>query len=507
MTTTASLDNLVSLNPMDVRFGPTRRRLLTLIIALATGAGLLDSATGQQLQQARVTQVINDVKLLPNQAAPRPAAINDEIKQGTAVRTGTDSRTELTFSDLTITRLGANTVFSFKPGTRDLKLTSGAILIQVPPNAPEVKVSTAAVSAAISGGTAIFDAATGKFMVLEGIGKVWPTGHPELAVTIHAGEMVWLTAGGHVSEPEKFDVALVTETSLLITDFAPLPNLDLILQVIQQQQTENNTNPSLPPDKNSQDIVSQRTDASPTPTPSPEAPTPTPTPEITPTPTPATPTPTPTPATPTPTPPPAAPPPTPTPATPTPTPTPATPTPTPTPATPTPTPTPATPTPTPTPATPTPTPTPATPTPTPTPATPTPTPSSPTPTPSKTGTPPTISSPVPYVIDSSTVITTDPTITTNGNTDFGTIYRGPGVDGPFSTFAFGSTSAFDTSSGFDAQINGSGAVFKFTALQLAGSPTVITEGGEDDLGLIAVNSITSGAPGGALTFSGINGLL
>src|SRR3954468_20182256 len=321
MTTTASLDNLVSLNPMDVRFGPTRRRLLTLIIALATGAGLLDSATGQQLQQARVTQVINDVKLLPNQAAPRPAAINDEIKQGTAVRTGTDSRTELTFSDLTITRLGANTVFSFKPGTRDLKLTSGAILIQVPPNAPEVKVSTAAVSAAISGGTAIFDAATGKFMVLEGIGKVWPTGHPELAVTIHAGEMVWLTAGGHVSEPEKFDVALVTETSLLITDFAPLPNLDLILQVIQQQQTENGTNPQLPDNKTSQDIISQRADASPTSTPTPtatpESPTPTPTPES--------PTPTPTPATPTPTP-------TPTPATPTPTPTPATPTPTPTPA-------------------------------------------------------------------------------------------------------------------------------------------------------------------------------
>src|SRR4029078_11664003 len=120
---------------------------------------------------------------LPNQAAPRPAVVNDEIRQGTAVRTGTDSRTELTFSDLTITRLGANTVFSFKAGSRDLKLTSGAVLIQVPPGAPAVKVNSAAVSGAMRGGTAIFDAGTGKFMVLEGEGQVWPTGHPEQAVT------------------------------------------------------------------------------------------------------------------------------------------------------------------------------------------------------------------------------------------------------------------------------------------------------------------------------------
>jgi hypothetical protein len=92
-------------------------------------------------------------------------------------------------------------------------------------------------------------------------------------------------------------------------------------------------------------------------------------------------------------------------------------------------------------------------------------------------------------------------------TNFGKIYRGPETDGPASAWAFGSTSTLDTASGFDSQINTSGAAFKFTTLQLVGDPTISTANGEINLGLIAVNGITSGSPGGPLTFSGIRGLL
>src|SRR5215470_4602021 len=66
-----------------------------------------------ELKEAHVTQVVNDVKLLPQQAAPRVATVNDSVKNGTAVRTGSESRSELTFTDQTIARLGANTIFSF----------------------------------------------------------------------------------------------------------------------------------------------------------------------------------------------------------------------------------------------------------------------------------------------------------------------------------------------------------------------------------------------------------
>ena len=112
------------------------------------------------------------------------------------------------------------------------------------------------------------------------------------------------------------------------------------------------------------------------------------------------------------------------------------------------------------------------------------------------------------MITSGTVITTDPSITTNGVTDYGKIYRGQSIDGPASAWAFGSTSIFDTASGFDALIGDtSGAAFKFSALQLTGDPTIDITNGETNLGLIAVNGITSGGPGGVLTFSGISGLL
>src|SRR6266498_735364 len=315
--------------------------------------------TADQLQQARVSQVIQDVRLLEAQGAPRPAVVNAKVTQGMGVRTGVESRAELTFTDLTITRLGANTIFSFKQGARELDLTSGAVLLEVPPKAPAVKVSTSAVTAAVTGGTALL--ATGpptKFMVLEGIGTFYPTGHPERAVTVHSGEMMMMTANGRMTKPEKFDVKLVVETSRLIQDFPPLENLPLIMAVVNQQlaaQLLAGTT-SQPLAKNLVDVIGttdQNANANPvilvrnsTSSPTPRPPTPTPSP---PTPTPSPPTPTPSPPTPTPSPP------TPTPSPPTPTPSP----PTPTPSPPTPTPSPPTPTPSP----PTPTPSPPTPTP------------------------------------------------------------------------------------------------------------------------------------------------
>src|SRR4029450_3032080 len=205
-------------------------------IALLSLVGAASLLTAAQPDQARVSQIIQDVRLLEAHGAPRPAAVNDTVTHQMGVRTGVESRAELTFKDLTLTRLGANTIFSFKQGARELDLTSGAVLLEVPPKAPAVKISTSAVTAAVTGGTALF--ATGpptKFMVLEGIGTFYPAGHPEKAVTVHGGEMMMMTADGRMTKPEKFDVKLVLETSRLIQDFPPLANLPLILAVMNQQ--------------------------------------------------------------------------------------------------------------------------------------------------------------------------------------------------------------------------------------------------------------------------------
>ncbi len=381
-------------------------------------------ANAAELQEARVSQVIQDVRLLEAHAAPHPAAVNDKVTMGSAVRTGTESRAELTFNDLTITRLGANTIFSFTAGTRQAELTQGAVLLQVRPGAPEVRANTTAVTVAVMGGTALLSAGPPtKFMVLEGTGTIYPLGHPEKAVTVRGGEMV-IGEHGRTSKPEKFDVKLVLKTSPLVTDFAPLSNLPLIQtvmndQVAEQQVAVTTSQPLIKNLINTIDVTSLNTTANPVVVANTFA---TPSPTISPTVTPV-------------------------------------------------------------------------------------------PTPTKFGTPAVITSPNPYLITNGTVITTDPSITTNGVTDFGKIYRGPTDDGPFTLWAFGSTSAFDTALNLDTQFFDPTfdpnhlplAVFKFQSLSLTGDPTIdLSNNGVTKLALIGVDGITSGPSGGTLTFTGLD---
>src|SRR4051812_9978758 len=111
------------------RFLCSRDHPLTVGIAVigCTLLALITVCPAAELKDARVSQVIKDVKLLPAQAAPRPAVVSDQVRDGTAVRTGVDSRAELTFTDQTMARLGANTIFSFREGTRNLELGGGAM--------------------------------------------------------------------------------------------------------------------------------------------------------------------------------------------------------------------------------------------------------------------------------------------------------------------------------------------------------------------------------------------
>src|SRR5215468_9313833 len=199
-------------------------RFIAAASALIWTIAIVTSARGAQLQEARVTQVVNDVKLLPEQGAPRPAVVSDFVRGSTAVRTGTQSRSELTFADLTITRLGANTIFSFKEGTREMTLTDGAILFQVPKGSGGATIRTVGVTAAITGTTGIaeFHPATtshpqvSKWLCLEGTFHLYlPNGQ---SVEVGPGRMV-ATDGKSFSKVQTFDIAKLVSTSLFFTGF------------------------------------------------------------------------------------------------------------------------------------------------------------------------------------------------------------------------------------------------------------------------------------------------
>ena len=89
------------------------RAAIWIVSFLSVILGSAVSVPAAQLKEAQVTQVVKDVKLLPTGAAARPATVNDEVKDGIAVRTGVDSRSELKFSDQTLARLRSQHALQF----------------------------------------------------------------------------------------------------------------------------------------------------------------------------------------------------------------------------------------------------------------------------------------------------------------------------------------------------------------------------------------------------------
>jgi hypothetical protein len=190
-------------------------------------------------KEARVTQIIRDVRLLPSEAAARPATVNDKVSEDTGVRTGGDSRSELTFPDFTITRLGSNTIFSFTGNGHSAKIESGSILLRVPKESGGGSVKTSAVTVAVTGTTLIFESAGGtksKLITLEGSARMALVAKPKDYRYVRAGQMLDVPAGATtLPMPVNINLNDVMKSHPLITDFRPLPSQPLIMAAAQQQ--------------------------------------------------------------------------------------------------------------------------------------------------------------------------------------------------------------------------------------------------------------------------------
>ena len=240
-----------------------RLRAICASLPLLLSLALAQFTTAAQLKEARVTQVVKDVKLLPTQTAPRPAVVSDEVRDGTAVRTGIDSRAELTFTDQTLARLGANTIFSFKEATRKIDLAGGAMLLYVPKNAGGAKIETAAVTAAISGTTCLIKSqrnSYSKLIFLEGSGRVFLKRRPDQSVVLHAGDMLVVKVNAtSLPHPQKINLRLLRRTSPLL--HPPLPSEGLMRTEEQKQLAEAPAGTLVDP--TSLDVIDQKTNAVP----------------------------------------------------------------------------------------------------------------------------------------------------------------------------------------------------------------------------------------------------
>ncbi|MGI8437200.1 MAG: FecR domain-containing protein [Chthoniobacterales bacterium] len=219
------------------------RNLLTLFIATVF-LSTLQALKAGPLTSAEVTKVINRVSVIDPARGEHPAALRDVLKDDLALQTGERSRSELLFQDNTLTRIGAETFFSFKTGTRDLTLEKGTMLLQVPKGLGGAKIHTAAVTAAITGTTIMMEYIPNqhiKVLVLEGSLRLSKNGVFGDSVVLRPGKMVIMRPDARkIPDPIDVDLKNVVKTSTLVNfpGEAPLPSMSLIQAAITDQNRQ-----------------------------------------------------------------------------------------------------------------------------------------------------------------------------------------------------------------------------------------------------------------------------
>ena len=127
-----------------------------------------------ELKEAEITALRNVVEHDAGEGkGSAPAHASEKIFEKSKLSTAAASMAELTFADTSITRVGANTSFSFQSKERLVKLDKGTVLINTPPGAGGATVESGGVTASVTGTTfmASVDANGNKiFVLLEGAG-------------------------------------------------------------------------------------------------------------------------------------------------------------------------------------------------------------------------------------------------------------------------------------------------------------------------------------------------
>lgn len=189
-----------------------------LILALLPLANL----PAASFNKAEITRLEKDVKILKENAAPHSATMGEQINPVTSVATGVASRVELRFPDKSLTRLGANSRFTLHGEGRTLDLDKGVMLLEVPQKIIGAKVRTAAVTAAVTGGTIMIEYLPNGFIkifCLDGHLDVVNNANPSDFLTLNAGQFLLMPANAkEIPRPAaEFDINLMLKTSKLVS--------------------------------------------------------------------------------------------------------------------------------------------------------------------------------------------------------------------------------------------------------------------------------------------------
>jgi hypothetical protein len=211
-----------------------------LIFVLFLFARQLAPLTAETFERAEVVKAINLVSLLPQATRAVPG---DVVTGNTGVKTGNDSRAELQFPDLTITRVGSNSLFRFVTGTREMVLDSGTMLFSAPAGTGGGKVQAGAITAAVTGSDfMISNVGRVKVICLSHKVTVYLTANPKIRAELLPGQILEIrpeTTGAVRRMPR---VTTINLSKLLTTSklseaggFRPLPSQAILVQNTNRQ--------------------------------------------------------------------------------------------------------------------------------------------------------------------------------------------------------------------------------------------------------------------------------
>jgi hypothetical protein len=193
------------------------------------------------LNRSVFTEVVQDVSILDSATRkPRGAKVNDAFSTPDVLRTGPNSRAELLADDKTVTRVGANTIFSFEANKREINLQQGSVLFNSPSGKGGGTIRTAAATAAVLGTTLIVSATPNggfKVLMIEGRGQITSGGS---ARSLTAGQMTFVLPGQRGLSPAyNFQLKEQVGNSKLIRGFrAPLQSLPKIAAAVSSQESK-----------------------------------------------------------------------------------------------------------------------------------------------------------------------------------------------------------------------------------------------------------------------------
>lgn len=207
--------------------------LVTSAFALS-GVARIEAAS---LNGARITYVSNDVRLEAAAGGTHVSA-GDIVSGDTTINNGVEARSELTFGNRSIVRLGANTVLKLEAAPGAMELREGGMLFQIPKRS-KATISTASMVVTGKQATGLLERngdAYIKLLLLEGEVRVALRHRIGESIVLKPGQIL-ITGPKATALPEAayFDIARAVSTCRLISDFPPLSNQDSIARAARKQ--------------------------------------------------------------------------------------------------------------------------------------------------------------------------------------------------------------------------------------------------------------------------------